>query len=335
MTRAVHQKCLASIIIVTYNHRQYLETCLQSVMDQEYPHEIIIVDNGSNDGTCEFIEHNFPHIKMIHSCNRGYGVGNNIGVKYSNGIYLIFLNPDVIVGKDWLRELIAPLINRNMVITTPKILLFDGLKINTCGNINHFTGLTFVNGFGKSSDNFPISTNVTGFSGACFGIKKRDFIDLGEFDERFFLYNEDSELSWRAHLNNFSILYVATSVMRHDYKLSISPEKMFHLELGRYIILRKFYSLKQLFLLAPSFFVVELLTTGYSIKNGRKYVSKKCKAHIQSLLTSIEKVNGNEEDLINNLSVEIPDDIISNTKFEKKLIHIANKLFKLNRKIVK
>ncbi|MBT9150976.1 MAG: N-acetylglucosaminyl-diphospho-decaprenol L-rhamnosyltransferase [candidate division WS2 bacterium] len=93
---------------------------------------------------------------------------------------------------------------------------------------------------------------VSGFSGCCFAMRKRDFEELGGFDENFFAYNEDSDLSWRAHLKGFGILYVPTSIVRHDYKLNVPPEKIYHLEKNRYLILRKCFSWKDLLVLFPS-----------------------------------------------------------------------------------
>jgi GT2 family glycosyltransferase len=76
---------LASIIIVTYNHKKYLADCLNSLSLQDYPHEIILVDNGSNDGTVQYIEKNFPSVTIIRNTNTGYGAGNNLGDSHAQG----------------------------------------------------------------------------------------------------------------------------------------------------------------------------------------------------------------------------------------------------------
>ncbi|MEI6842585.1 MAG: glycosyltransferase, partial [Methanomicrobiales archaeon] len=92
MTGNVHLKGLASIIIVTYNHRAYLDACLQSVMKQEYPHEIIIVDNCSQDDTVKLVKAGYPEVTLIQSPdNRGFGAGNNLGIRHAKGEYLVFL----------------------------------------------------------------------------------------------------------------------------------------------------------------------------------------------------------------------------------------------------
>ena len=95
----------ASVIIVTYNHREYMEDCLSSVLAND-PLEVIVVDNNSADGTAEFIEKSFPQVKLIKSSkNLGYGGGNNLGVKHAKGEYVVILNPDTRVEKYFLRLL--------------------------------------------------------------------------------------------------------------------------------------------------------------------------------------------------------------------------------------
>jgi len=152
-----------SIIIVTHNHKKYLNSCISSIKSQDFPHEIIIVDNKSTDGTVDYIRSHFPDVKIIQSPeNRGYGAGNNIGVSYSKGDIVVILNPDTILEKDWLRELVFPVYSSDHIITTPKILTYNGSKINTCGNVNHFTGLTFTRGLGEDPSEYSIMMEVSG-----------------------------------------------------------------------------------------------------------------------------------------------------------------------------
>ena len=211
-----------SVIIVTFNHKNYIENCLSSVLLNK-PLEIIIVDNCSTDGTNDLIKEKFPGVILIENReNSGYGCGNNLGVRLAKGKYIIILNPDTKVSPNWLDKLVNPLARCNKIIITPKILLYDGSKINTCGNLEHFTGLAFVRGLFEDSAKYELSEYISGISGACFAIKKEDYIKLGQFDENFFCYMEDAEFSWRAHSQGFRILYESSSVVFHDYKLSVN-----------------------------------------------------------------------------------------------------------------
>ena len=325
------KKNLASIIIVTYNHREYLDACLKSVLKQDYPHEIILVDNCSQDGTVNFVKEHFPEVIVIESPdNRGYGAGNNLGVKHARGEYVVILNPDTIVEEDWLSSLLSPLRHQPKVITTSKILLYDGLAINTCGNINTFTGLTFTRGLGADPSSFPDAEEVSGVSGACFAMRREDYLNLGGFDENFFLYNEDSELSWRAHLYNFRVVYVPTSVVRHDYQLSVSPEKIYFLEKGRYMILKKYFSRRDLLLFSPSLLIAEFLTLGYALRFGRKGLALKFKAIREGLGATVERVASGEARVFPNLCVAIPEDQLTFNEFERFGKVISNKILKWN-----
>lgn len=323
----------ASIIIVTHNHRRYIKPCLESIIRQDFPHEIIVVDNCSKDSTAEFVKENFPSVKVVKSWkNMGYGAGNNLGINYARGMYLVILNPDTIVEEHWLRELVKPL--KSKIITTPKILLYNGSAINTCGNVNHFTGLTFTRYLGEKPDAFLRQEYVTGFSGCCFAIEKEDFLQLEGFDENFFAYNEDSDLSWRAHLKGFKIKFIPTSIIRHDYTLEVPPGKIFHLEKGRYMILRKYLSWKDFSLLSPSLLIAELLTLAYAIKQGRKGLKCKLKAIESGLRIKINKVDGSRDNLLKSLSATIPVEQLTFNKWERMLKILANKVFEWNFKVI-
>ena len=326
---------LASVIIVTYNQRRYLETCINSVLKQDYPHEIIVVDNCSEDDSVQFLKERFPEVKLIENIkNVGYGAGNNLGVKQAMGEYAVILNPDTVVEKDWLQELIKPLDNNEKIITTPKILLYDGSAINTCGNINHFTGLTFTRGLNEKIDRYGAPEFISGISGCCFAVKKSNFDELGGFDKNLFVYNEDADLSWRAHLKNFKILYVPTSKVRHDYKLKVLPEKIYHLEKNRYIILRKYFSWKDFFLLSPSLIMAEILTFGYGARYGQEGIKYKFKALKDGFSIKVNKEQGDKRELFKSLSTVIPVEQLTFNKVEKILKILANKIFELNFKVM-
>lgn len=327
---------LASIIIVTYNHRKYLESCIDSLLNQDYPYEIILVDNCSQDRTSQFIKEKYPGITFIQSeKNIGYGAGNNLGTKHAKGEYLVFLNPDTIVDNGWLRELIKPFTSNKKMITTPKILTYDGSVINTCGTINHFTGLTFTRGYTANPSYYQKQEYVSGFSGCCFAIKKEDFISLRGFDENFFCYNEDSELSWRALKKGYKILFVPSSTLRHDYTLKVIPEKIYHLEKGRYIILRKYFSWKDVVLLLPSLIMAELLTFGYAAKCGRRALRFKIKAIKDGFAFQIKVDKNNSIVIFKQLNFKIPLDQLTYNWLEKAIKVAANYIFKWNLRLLR
>ena len=317
-----------SVIIVTYNHADFIKSCLESLIINKGL-EIIVVDNCSNDNTVNIIK-KFPTVKLIkNENNNGYGNGVNLGIKHSKGKYVVVLNPDVKVERNSIEKLIIPLKNKN-IITIPKVLLYDGSKINTCGNIEHFTGLTFTRGLGKDKTEFSKSKYVAGLSGVCFAIKRELYQKIGGFDENIFLYMEDTELSWKINSLGFKIQYIPDSVIYHDYRLNVPAEKIYHLEKGRYMVLRKYFTWKQFLMFLPSIFVTELFTFGYAAINGIDGLKFKLKAIKEGFSKDIEKININRKELIKSLGWKIPEDQLSYNFIDKIIRKAGNFVYFLN-----
>ena len=98
----------ASVIVVNWNGKRYLQECLPALLAQTYSnHEIILVDNGSNDGSVDFVAEGFPEVRIIeNSENLGFAAGNNVGIEVARGDYIVTLNNDTRAEPDWLEELV-------------------------------------------------------------------------------------------------------------------------------------------------------------------------------------------------------------------------------------
>lgn len=301
----------ASIVIVTYNHEKYIKKCILSIVRSSSPKEIIVVDNNSQDSTVKILASltkKYPFIRVIRNKkNVGFGTANNIGVRKTKGEYIIFLNPDTYVTRGWLKKLLEPFKHADRLVTTPKILTFEG-KINTCGLLLHFTGLGFVRGWLEDPQKFNEREFLHGVSGACFAIRKEDYIRLGGFDESFFVYMDDVEFSWRLSAKGFRILLVPSSIVYHDYSLKTSPQKIYYLEKGRYIILRKYFDKTWLLFFLPSLLVTEILSFGYCFLNGRDYVYFKLKALRDGLRAEVNKVKCSRKKLLKSMVWKIPNE---------------------------
>jgi len=278
-----NNEALVSIILLTYNSARDLPECIPSLLSQSYGNfEIIVVDNASTDGTVEFIRSNYPQLKLIETGkNLGYPGGNNIGFEHAQGKYLVVVNPDTVADPEWLTELIRPLEEDPFItVTTPKIrIYFDKDKINTCGNIPHYTGLTFCRGLNSLAGSYNLQEEIGAISGCSFAIR-REMLDYIEgFDADFFLYMEDADLSWRVRFAGGKIVYVPDSMIYHKFTLSIAAWKHFYLERNRYMILLKNLETKTLLLLIPGLMVSEIVTMGHAILNGPEYVKSKLKAY--------------------------------------------------------
>jgi|SRR3990172_313966 len=284
---------LATIIILSYNSRDDLSGGIPSLLSQTYTnYEIIVVDNASTDKSQEFIKTSYPDVKLVETgSNLGYPAGNNAGARCAKGEYLVILNPDTVADPDWLSQLIRPFEeNKAIGLTTSKILIHGRHRsINTCANNSHFTGLDFCRGLYELASSFSEPQEVGAVSGCAFAIRREIFEELGSFDPDFFLYLEDVDLSWRARLAGYKIMYVPTSIVYHKFHLSIAPWKEFYLERNRYLILMKNCSLKMLILTSPALLVTEIVTWGHAVIHGIPYMHNKMRAY-GWILTNLYKI---------------------------------------------
>lgn len=323
-----------SVILVTYNHEDYIEKCLNSFYGNKSL-EIIVVDNQSTDNTPKLVEKHFPDVKLINNPdNSGYGAANNIGVEMSTRKYLIILNPDTKLEENCIDNLLKPIIEDPDIITIPKVLVYNGETINTCGNKQHFTGMAFTRGANEKPGERSDSRYVNGISGACFAISKETYHELGGFDENIFLYMEDSELSWRINAHGLKIFYVPEAIVYHDYDFKMSTKKIYYVEKGRYIILRKYLTWNEYILLAPSLLMTEILTWGYATLNGPQGISAKLRGIYDGLKVEEEKVESDRKLLLANMNTRIPElDFNFNRTFDL-FRKIANFTYKKNRRLI-
>ncbi|MGB9880645.1 MAG: glycosyltransferase family 2 protein [Anaerolineae bacterium] len=271
------------MIIVNHNARQYLEPCLCSLLSDDHSSpEIILVDNASADDSVPYVQRAFPNVRII--CNQnnvGFAQACNTAAQHAQGQYLAFLNPDTVVRPGWLETLIAALEADPLAgLATPKILLLaNAERINTCGNEIHCTGLTLCRGLGMAHNAFPCQEEVSAISGAAFVIRRDLFIALGGFDEAFFLYMEDTDLSWRARLAGYRCLYVPSSIVLHDYVLRFGPLKTFYQERNRYLMLLKGLHWATLLALLPALLLAEGITWGFTLLRDRAHWRNKIRAY--------------------------------------------------------
>lgn len=273
----------SSIIIVNYNGGDRLISCIESVVQaSEGDDEIILVDNASTDSSTELIAQRFPSVRILRSeTNLGFAAGNNLGAEAARGDYLAFLNPDTVVEPGWLSALIAGLdADPRVGLATAKILLLgEPSRINTCGNEVHLTGLTLCRGTGMDRSLFPTVDEVGSVSGAAFAMRRSLFEALGGFDERFFLYMEDTDLSWRARLTGYRTVYVPNAVVYHDYTLRLDGWKLFFLERNRYLMLLKSLRWRTLLVLVPTLALGETITWGFVLLRPIERLGPKLRAY--------------------------------------------------------
>lgn len=209
-----------SLIIPNRNGRHFLRPCLESLRQQtRTPDEIIVVDNGSTDGSQGFLRKQYPGVSVLElGYNAGFSVAMNRGVEAASGGYVALLNNDTECEPQWLENLAEALDQHpDIGFCAAKMLHFDRKDlIDTAGDMFSTGGFFFKRG-GFQFDEGQYDQPERVF-GACAGAaiyRKSLFDELGGFDEDFFIYQEDGDLSFRAQLAGFPCLFVPDAVVYH------------------------------------------------------------------------------------------------------------------------
>ena len=269
-----------SILIVSYNSRIDLARCLPTIQAQEYQsYEILIVDNHGRDGVAEFISTYYPTIKLIpNPTNTGYAGGNNLGLEHIQTRWVLLLNPDTELRPGCLTTLMQTAHTHKDGFITPKLLNPDGLTINTCGNQMHYTGITTCRGLNEPANTYKGLQSISLLSGAAFIAPTEAMRRLNGFDEQYFMYFEDTDLSLRARLLGYPIFCQADAEIIHHYTLNMNPGKFYYLERNRLLTLVKVLSKKTFLSLLPALFLTELATWAYALR-GPTYLKARLRGY--------------------------------------------------------
>jgi hypothetical protein len=223
-----------SICILTLNARQYLKDCLVSIA--KYPpnldYEIIVVDNASTDGTATMLEQEYPQVKLIRNkSNLGFTKPVNQALCVASGAYLLLLNPDTLLIEDTLTPIVNYMKGNPQVgIAIPKVLNGDGSFQKQCRRGEARPAEVFGYFF-KLGSLFPKNRGLNGYlqswlpedeiaevkavSGSCMFIRRETWQQVGEFDERFFAYQEDSDYCLRARQLGWKVVYAPLATIIH------------------------------------------------------------------------------------------------------------------------
>jgi len=223
-----------TIIILTFNSIRYIKPCLDSVFAQDYQDfEVIVVDNGSTDSTVSFIKENrYPVILIENKENLGACKGRNQGIEVSKGEWILFLDCDAILEKNFLIKIIKLTGDSedSIGIVQSKILNMDEKTIYSCGIfLSKFRRFYDIGKGKKDKGQFDRPRYVFGACSAAGFYKRKMLEDLkeetGYFDERFFFLVEDVDLAWRAQKKGWKALYYPVAICYH-YGNSSSLDKV-------------------------------------------------------------------------------------------------------------
>ena len=218
-----------SIIVINWNGEKYLRNLLPILEKQTYPknkYEIVVVDNNSTkDDSINFVKSNFPKLNLIeNSKNDGFAGGCNLGIVNSRGDYYLLINTDTKPKLDWLEELVKCAQSKKNAGAVVSKLLFD--KAGKENIINNAGSTLFpdrqwpVEEIGANKPDgpeFSKQREITALCGASLLLSKEMLKDIGIFDESFFMYFEDTDLSWRGQNAGWKFYYCPTSIVLHEH----------------------------------------------------------------------------------------------------------------------
>lgn len=256
---------LVFILVLNYNGGETLFSCLRSIFQLEYPFfRVVVLDNNSRDSSFELAKQRYSQAHFIrNSENVGFARGMNIGIQFAleHGAEFIWLvNPDVIVPPQSLRDLVG-LLERNATIGMASPLIttasqhrrvwFGGGKIQ-------WTRMRAIHTKLRSRS----MSFETGFlSGCALFVRKSLFQTAGLFDERFFLYYEDADLSLRAEKAGFQIVVYPKVIVTHSEESRKNPDKTYWLVRSGLSFFRKYTP----FFLIPFFWIIFWIRRLWSI----------------------------------------------------------------------
>jgi len=231
------------ISIVSYNSLNFLKECLNSIIVNPpgVSYEIIVVDNGSTDGSSEFVKNNFPQVRLLtNSRNVGFAVANNKAIKSSNSRFVLLINSDCLVYKNSLDKLLDFMKeNVEVGIVGPKIINADGSIQLSCRKFPSILDATFHTILADIFPDNPFSRRyklveigrdrpfeVDWVSGSCMMIRRKALEDTGLLDERYFMYVEDVDLCYRMWQKGWKVFYFPYAKVLHHIGGSSSSKEL-------------------------------------------------------------------------------------------------------------
>jgi len=282
-----------AVLILGYNDKVDLEDSIGSSIDQTYRnYKVIYIDNNSSDASISFISEHYPDVRIIkNTTNLGYAGAYNLALEKifsENFDGAVLLNPDVIVDRNWLTHLVeTAYLDEKIAIAQPKIFLWDGKEnnlANTFGNKINYLGFGFCGNYKeKDSEKFGMDIEITYASGCSMLIKRDCYREIGNLDEKFFMYYEDQDLCWRARMKGFRIMLSSKSIIFHKYKFQrggFHKRKIFLLERNRLYFIIKNYSIRTILLICPALIFVEIGIILDSMLKGYFFEKLKGYCHI-------------------------------------------------------
>lgn len=287
------------VIVPNWNGSDSLRDCLDSLQTQSLRVHIIVVDNGSADGSVELVQTNYPEVELIqHTKNKGFAGGVNPGFQRAIELgaqYVASFNNDAVADEYWLEKLTEYLdTNERVGIATSKILTADGKQLDSTGDYYTNWGLPYPRGRGEVGiDKYDEQTEIFAASGGASLYRVSMLEQIGLFDEDFFAYYEDVDLSFRAQLAGWKVAFMPLAIVYHE--ISATSNKLpgfatYQTMKNLPLLLHKNVPRRYLFSVGWRFTLAHILFFGRAVSRGQAWPA--IKGNIVGtwlLLTSFKK----------------------------------------------
>ncbi len=212
-----------SVVTISYNGKKFLKRCLDSILSESGRFEMVFIDNGSNDGSLEFVKKRFGVNKRLRVIEIKKNIGpaevRNLGVKKSKGEYILILDNDTKIEKGWYRKTLKFIKeNEGFGMAQPKLLTMGTNRFNYAGDyLSRFGFLAERSRSVEDKGQFDKVEKIFSLNIASALFKRKTFLDLGGFDEDYFFYWEEPDLCWRYWLMGYEVLFAPEIVVYHAF----------------------------------------------------------------------------------------------------------------------
>jgi GT2 family glycosyltransferase len=229
------QTISTTVVIVNWNGRRWISDCLAGLSRQTYQgFKTIVVDNASKDGSIAWIKKHYPEVCIIAlDRNEGFAVANNIAISQARTKYVALINNDAVAHSQWLEKLIKCMESTPTAgLAASKILYKNNqMIIDRAGDGYTTAGAGYLRGRGRSAEEYNHKETIFGACAGAAIYRRSMLVEIGGFDEDFFLLYEDVDLSFRAQLQGYRCLYEPDSIAYHTPSSSIghdSPTSVYY-----------------------------------------------------------------------------------------------------------
>ena len=260
-----------TVVILAFGDEPFLAECVARVLAAETGAgnriDIVLVDNGSAAVAALGPD---PRLRILRPPrNLGFAGGCNLGAAESAGSTLVFLNSDALIEPGSVRRLVAALAEPGVGVVTGDIRLAATPDLmNSAGNPVHFLGFVWAGAYAEPATSHREPVDVASASGAFFAVRRSLWNSLGGFDEAYFAYHEDTELSLRTWQRGLRVRYVPNAVALHHYEFSRNPNKQYLLERNRWITVLTVFPRPVLAWVVPAMVVFDLALCAVAAMQG-------------------------------------------------------------------